>query len=188
MDEYLGGKTACDSDPYGGVSEEWPNCTVDMGVNTQKQVTELYTAWRKSMDLAQQTIVENNGFEWHLFKFGVKSPAQSDCTTWMKSTGGGLNNTALQYSFAADAPTEQEFMIDLAIFLLVRGDYAWLGYFWNGCHSNWVYGDWNEMLDKDYGKPLGGYTEISNGVFERQWSKATIKMDCNQYKPTITFK
>ena len=43
------------------------------------------------------------------------------------------------------------------------------------------------MLDKDYGKPLEGMNEISNGIFERKWSKATIQMDCNQYKPNITF-
>ena len=178
---------ACDMDPFGGVSEERPNCTMDMGLNTQEKVTELYTAWRQSMDLAQQTIVENNGFEWHLFDFGVKSPSQSACTNWFKGEGAGLNKVALQFSFAADSPTDAEFMIDLATFLLVRGDYAWLGYFWNGCHSDWVYGDWNEMLDKDYGKPTEAMKEVSNGVFQRKWSKAMIEMNCNTYKPTITF-
>mmetsp|Transcript_62112 Transcript_62112/g.55988 ORF Transcript_62112/g.55988 Transcript_62112/m.55988 type:complete len:102 (+) Transcript_62112:1-306(+) len=99
-----------------------------------------------------------------------------------------LNTSALMFEYQSLNDTQSQFMMDLAVFLLVRGDYAWLGYNWNGCHDDWVYMDWNEMLDKDYGKPLGPYSEISTGVFERKWSKATIKMDCNQYKPTITFQ
>ena len=44
------------------------------------------------------------------------------------------------------------------------------------------------MLDKDYGTPVDEkFIEVKTGVFQRKWSKATIEMDCNAYKPTITF-
>ena len=180
------GNAACDSDPFGGVSEIWPNCTVDMGINTQKQVTQLTDAWRESMTNAQQTIVNNNGFEWHLFRIGIP-PDQSSCAKYLRGTGMALNSSVLMFEYSGLNDTQEQFEIDLAMFLLVRGPYAWLGYNWNGCHDTWVYREWDPMLDKDYGVPLGSMVEIESGVFERKWSKSTVKMDCNTYKPTITF-
>ena len=35
---------------------------------------------------------------------------------------------------------------------------------------------------------MGLAKEVKTGVFEREWSKATIQMDCNSYTPKITFK
>ena len=39
----------------------------------------------------------------------------------------------------------------------------------------------------DYGKPMGlcGETATGSGVFRREWTKATIEMDCNTWTPTI---
>ena len=180
-------KKFCDSGPYGGVSEEDYYCWMDMGL-TQKDTTDITDGWKMSMSNAEQGIIANNGFVWRLFR-GVSSPNKTECTSWMRGEGMRLNgsSTALMFEYASLNDTKAEFMVDLAIFLLIRGDYAWLGYGWNGCHDSWVYMDWDEMLDKDYGVPLSGMSEISNGVFQRKWSKATIEMDCNQYKPTITF-
>ena len=177
--------TGCDSDPFGGPSEIWPNCTLDMGL-TQKNVTDIYNGWEISMTTAQKTIVENNGFEWHLFSI-EKTPDNSSCTTWFRDTGMKLNQTVLMLQYSTLNDTQIQFEIDLATFLLVRGDYAWLGYYWNGCHSEWVYMDWNILLDKDYGIPLGSMVEIENGVFQRKWTKSTVTMDCNQYKASIKF-
>eukprot|EP01084_Bolivina_argentea_P045668 84065_1 len=82
-----------------------------------------------------------------------------------------LNETAMILTYTQTLNmTQIEFEIDLAFFLLVRGDYGWLGYNWNGCHSTWVY-QWNEMLDNDYGEPIEPFTEVQSGVFQRKWSK-----------------
>jgi hypothetical protein len=40
----------------------------------------------------------------------------------------------------------------------------------------------------DYGAPVGECTETTSGVFEREWSKATVTMDCNSWNGTITPK
>ena len=40
----------------------------------------------------------------------------------------------------------------------------------------------------DYGVPLAPYSETSPGVFTREWSKATISMDCNTYTPSFSMK
>ena len=44
------------------------------------------------------------------------------------------------------------------------------------------------MLDEDYGEPVDErFVEVKTGVFQRKWSKAIVEMDCNVYKPNITF-
>ena len=43
-------------------------------------------------------------------------------------------------------------------------------------------------LDVDYGKPLDGCRETGDmsGVFERRWSRAAVRLDCNSYTAKIT--
>jgi hypothetical protein len=75
---------------------------------------------------------------------------------------------------------------DVANFLLVRGRYAYLGNGWTVCDHGYEYPA--EQFNADYGEPLGLAKEAQGGVFVREWSKATVQMDCNSYTPTITFK
>ena len=43
-------------------------------------------------------------------------------------------------------------------------------------------------LNADYGEPLGLCQETgTTGVFTREYTKSTIRMDCNKYEPLITF-
>ena len=67
----------------------------------------------------------------------------------------------------------------------VRGPFAWLGYGWLGCgaasgscgHGPYVR---PPELDLDYGEPIGHCKETSpdSGVFRREWTKASVEMDC----------
>lgn len=77
---------------------------------------------------------------------------------------------------------------DVTNFLLIRGKYAYLGNGWTGCGHFYEYPA--EQFNADYGEPLGLAKETGpdSGIFVREWSKATIKMDCNSYTPTITMK
>ena len=47
-----------------------------------------------------------------------------------------------------------------------------------------------EQLNWDYGEPAGLCTETApnSGVFTREWTKASVKMDCNTWTPTISLK
>ena len=58
-----------------------------------------------------------------------------------------INETAmiLEYTQTFNM-TQTQFEIDLAFFMLIRGEYGWIGYGWNGCHNQWQY-QWNHMLD-----------------------------------------
>ena len=44
--------------------------------------------------------------------------------------------------------------------------------------------------DRDYGEPLSLCAETStgSGVFEREWSKATVSIDCKTDKTRIVMK
>ena len=77
---------------------------------------------------------------------------------------------------------------NLSDFLLVRGDYAYLGNGWTGCSRTYEYPA--EQFNADYGVPLGRAKETAHGsgVFVREWSRATVQMDCNSYTPKITMK
>jgi hypothetical protein len=45
-------------------------------------------------------------------------------------------------------------------------------------------------FDVDYGTPQGLCAEVTGkpGVFEREWTKATARHDCNTGESTITMK
>ena len=46
------------------------------------------------------------------------------------------------------------------------------------------------VLHADYGEPSGRCQETASGsgVFTREWSKATVQMDCNSWTPQTTWK
>ena len=67
----------------------------------------------------------------------------------------------------------------------MRGEYAWMGYGWEGCiHEPPPV----VAYDRDYGEPLGRCSETIPGVFTREWSKAIVTMDCNTFVANITMK
>ena len=74
---------------------------------------------------------------------------------------------------------------DIAGFLLVRGDYAWLGHGWEGCGRTFSY---PPELHQDYGVPLGVCAEVAPNVWQREWTGATISLDCGSWSANITMK
>ena len=90
---------------------------------------------------------------------------------------------------ATGIPALPWFEQDLAAFLLVRSEYAWLGYSWGGCNRKYTR---SAMLDADFGTPVDaprcGETMVGSGVFKREWSGASILLDTNSNKATITLK
>lgn len=80
-----------------------------------------------------------------------------------------------------------EFEQDLTNFLLSRGPHAYLGHSWIGC-NNWY--TFPEALNADYGEPTGLCKETApnSEIFERDWTKASVKMDCKSYTGTVIMK
>lgn len=131
-----------------------------------------------------------------------QSDPKSQCTQWLEdacSETSTIRDVALMFGFSRISHHVPfplpSFEQDLATFLLVRGPYAWLGYGWLGCKGGAPGANsstsWSRppALDVDYGVPEEDMCrQTSPGVFEREWSKASIKMDCNAWEATIRMK
>ena len=73
--------------------------------------------------------------------------------------------------------------------MLVRGDHAYLTSGWSP--AAWKIGWSEELFDADYGSPVDETcreTAPNSSVFVREYSKASIKMDCTTWTPSLTFK
>ena len=56
---------------------------------------------------------------------------------------------------------------------------------WMGCNTGEVAGSLRpKEVEVDYGVPVDGHcteTAAGSGVFKREWSKASVTMDCNTW-------
>ena len=114
------------------------------------------------------------------------SPAQTPTMMYSFSPGScsGSSGRWPSHRVPIDPPQLKE---DLANFLLVRGPYAYLGHGWLGCNHEYVF---PPELNEDFGEPTAVCSETAagSGVFVREWTKASVQMDCNSYTPTITMR
>lgn len=116
---------------------------------------------------------------------------QTSCAAGLRqhcNASSPAQTRAMMYAFNSHDPAVlPELEQDLANFLLIRGPYAWLGHGWKGCSRSYFF---PPQLDVDYGIPSGLCRETASGsgVFIRDFSYATVQMDCNHWKPTITMK
>lgn len=164
-------------------------CVQDMGLNAD-DVKNIYNSWKETMNATNTKIVELNGFQWKMFDEVIEPFSKGDsCINWLNKYGNDYINEPLLYKWTYSSmsnTTWTQFDIDLATFLLIRGDYGWIGYPWNGCRDYWNY-QWDDMLDKDYGTPTNKINEISTGVFQRKYTKCTVSLNCNTFKATFDF-
>jgi hypothetical protein len=169
--------------------------------------------WNKNMAALQAYTLSKGKFSWQMLWTGGSSVGRGStcpkpivrnesCTANLRSLCKGgkevgtTQSRTMMYAFypggchncrdhlPVDPPQLKE---DLANFLLVRGPYAYLGHGWLGCSHEYIF---PEELNLDYGEPteLCDETAANSGIFVRDWTKATVQMDCNTYTPTITFK
>lgn len=105
---------------------------------------------------------------------------------------------------------------DLAAFMLTRGPHAFIGHSWLGCSKQYDFPEplnkdyvssvelvtmltsalcqcHRPFIALKYchclqGVPTGLCKETKSGVFEREWTKASVKMDCGTYTGSVTMK
>ena len=190
----------CSLSPSGGPSEIKGGCIDEMGLSAQ-DVQDLATAWKKTMEAALAKIAVMGGYSWQMLQFpgAAQGPDPGDLTTpkpapffRTECTANSTSaTTAIMMRFSSPTgkvgPTLDSFEQDLAAFLLIRSDYAWLGYSWGGCNRQYSR---PPMLDSDFGVPQDGQRckETSTGVFSREYTKSSIQLDTNTNKATITMK
>ena len=189
-----------------GPSEEDGDCVEKMGLS-KADVANLVTAWEGNMAACQAAIVQRGGFNWQLFE-SISAPSKGkECSAFLReaaTTTSRFQTRAMRlelgYAFNKDfsGGALTHFDLDLGIFLAARGNYSWLGYGWMGCGCGWEHNgvmpcniyDRPAALDVDYGVPIGRVKETKqgSGIFHREWTKATVRVDCNAYDATITMK
>jgi len=166
------------------------------------------SAWMHNQVEVQDAILANGGYQWQMMiNAGVGGgripgpPVKNDssCAVVLRaSTYSNSTNIfqrgALFYPLApggwAPGVIDKAIVENVASFLIMRGDYAWMGFSWQGC-SNTTGSPFRPLPDEvrvDHGVPLGLAQEVAPGVFEREWSKATARMDCNAFKGSIVMK
>lgn len=189
----------CDHSPIGGATEEDYYCTQDMGL-TQADTTAITKGWRTTIEQVHAAINSHGGFSWDQFT-SVSTPDSTSCNQFFRSACAPGNpayaNQALMHRLNWTAGTLPSLNEDLAAFLLIRGDYAWLGYAWVGCSSGaepagagghpYVY---PKEFNVDYGTPTGQCLETGTGtgIYQRQWTKATVSYNCNTGTGSIQMK
>ena len=173
----------------GGPTEEDKHSVADMGLSPQ-DVTDIRNGWVLSMKAAQQAALDKGGFAWRLFSPG-SSTGGSDPVGGAKGCAAALrarcvHNDTLQHSalMMNAGKTSDDFMPNLASFLLIRGPYAWFGNAWQGCNN---IPKRRPEVDQDYGTPKGICTEThpGSGVFTRSYTRADITVDCNTWTGKI---
>jgi hypothetical protein len=124
----------CDTkSPFGGPTEENAYCYEDMML-TQENTTTLTNGWSALIADVTSAIIANGGWAWQLFN-DVSTPSPSNCTSFFRGAGLTYNTSTILYAYTngSEAATLPHFDEDIAGFLLIRGDYAWIGFAWLGC-------------------------------------------------------
>eukprot|EP00035_Acanthoeca_spectabilis_P030665 m.10340 g.10340 ORF g.10340 m.10340 type:complete len:569 (+) comp4307_c0_seq1:82-1788(+) len=200
----------CDMWKTGGATEEDYYCVVDMGL-TQQDTDLIVQNHNAVMQRVLDAVVDNGGFAWPLLtsrtaSLDLKDPrprCAADLRNWCTNGPSSFLNKTLMFEFTRktfhDAFPLPYIEQDLAQFMLVRGAYGYIGHSWMGCiqPSGYVQGNSTKgyerppALDVDYGEPVDpicSETAAGSGVFTREWTKASVKMDCNSYEGTIIMK
>ena len=212
IEDYLFGPTGAGNAKIGGFyfddhwlptgpSEMNRHAAEDMGL-TQDDLDELMDAFTWQMDQVYATILKRGKFTWNQFWNGspertqwIDCPApmvaQKTCAADVRalcSAASLSQSVAMLYGFSPGCGGSDSNITDpdtdIAAFLLTRGPYAWLGHGWSGCSKQY---ERPAGLDVDYGVPHGLCVESANGsgVFTREWSKASVTLDCNTWSGSI---
>ena len=168
----------------------------DTGLSIQ-QGEALLQAFKGNMERLYDRIIHLGGFAWQMF-WEPDSNGQADGRSCHAVLGNACkpNNPDFEQRpllYGANQGTNGTFDYTAAEqstvnFLLTRGKYALLGYDWNGCYGDGVNGaklsqgyHRSPLWDTDFGVPLGSCFEVGkgSGLFQRNWSKATVRWNCS---------
>lgn len=190
----------------GGFPDPFPHMAEDMGLTPaeQKQIADSYD---KNMAVIYDEILKRGMMSWQQMWNGQSNPSdkngcctrplvtKQDCAAKLRSLCSKTSpaqTRLMMYAFSpggcrTDPSNLTEFDQDLANFLLVRGPHALLGHGWLGCSRQYAL---PEQMNWDYGEPTEICKETGDktGIFTRDWSKATISMNCNTWTGTIKMK
>jgi len=167
----------------------------DLTAAYDSNMAAMWTAITRAGRFSFQQFYTTPGLQYPMC--GAPLVARATCATDLRGLCSASSPVQSRAVFAAYAPggcsyapAPPDFQQDLAAFLLWRGDFAWLGTSWIGCGSQDFAGAMPDALRADYGEPLALCAESApgSGVFVREWSKASVSLDCAAWKGVINMK
>ena len=146
------------------------------GTYNSGQLGDLRNASEATSQRVIETLVAVGKWDWMAMQNGdgIGSGPSKDavgCNAWMskRCNTDWVNSRTISVQMDRTAVNES-----LASFLIVRPAFAWIGQTEN---SNF----WYEEYWWDVGSPLGNCTSPSPGIFERQWSYGTVRLNCTSF-------
>jgi hypothetical protein len=121
------------------------NCTVDMGL-AKEDVQNIYDEFKKTIAQVRTAIVEGGAFNYQMFASTHTPTSTAACASYL---GYACKNDPSKPAWQTASPLRYELTkatkgasvdlktaaLDLATFLLIRGEFAWIGHGWIGCTS-----------------------------------------------------
>ena len=175
----------------GGPSEMDAEAVRDMGLSPSA-VRDMWEAWANNTATVNAAIVAAGGWQYQLARRGggVSFPTDSGkcavalraaCPPSLSTEPAGYTDYTIYDVHAS--PSKREALV---AFLLTRGPYGFIGHGWEGtCNMDYSL---PPEYNVDYGVPLDNCTESGSGVFVREWSAATVTIDCGTLQGQIQMK
>lgn len=198
------------NDPVQGATEVDKLQQQDMGLSDE-DIRDITLAWNETMGAIERYLLDNKAYSWWLIENQENANAapkllDSDatkCTQQLReacdaSSSWQQNPQIFGLTINSTANRPQQLEQDVAFFLLARGPYAWLG--WGLWGMTWpfnaepAHGELPpspdgvprpEIIDRDYGEPVGLCHEDAPGVFTRLWTKTRVTLDCNTFEADL---
>jgi hypothetical protein len=190
-----------------GPTEQDPHAVEDMGLSVS-DVADMAAAYQWVLGQAGAAVAARGKWTWSEFlnndpfqaiNGGCPQPwvKKSTCAADLRqlcNASAPAQTRTLLYGYSPGCPSLDPAHLespeqDIANFQLVRGPYAFLGSGWQQCSPTLIY-EYPPQLDADFGTPSGICAEspAGSGVFVRDFSRATVQMDCATWTPNITWK
>ena len=150
----------CATMPTGGPTEVDGHCIDDMGL-AAADVREIWEAWNATMRSVFQSVVAAKGYVYQMLNENAgrdDADPRPQCAAWLREScepGSPASSQPLLFRFTDETtrplPYPEQ---DVAMFLLVRGDFAWIGYSWDGCTEAIDAYEVPPILNADFGAPV----------------------------------
>jgi hypothetical protein len=193
----------------GNMGDNTKNATQDMGL-TSIDLEQLTTSYETIMQVLRNRTLDVGKFSWQMLYTGGDADSKGStcpgplvqkntCTQNLRSyctLDSPTQTRTLMYGFSpgfcsGNPGNLTDFDNDLASFLLIRGKYSYLGHGWLACSREYQFPD---ALTFDYGIPIPTEdsvcieTAVNSMIFTRDYTKATITLDCNTWTSSIVMK
>ena len=189
----------------GNMGDNTKNATEDMGL-TNADLIQLTNSYTANMATLVNRTLSAGKFSWQMLYTGGDPDSKGStcpgpiiqkgsCSATFRSLcteGSPAQTRTLMYGlspgFCTGNPANlTDFDNDLASFLLIRGEYGYIGHGWLGCSRTY---DFPPELSVDYGIPTGLCSETAENseVFTRDYSKSTITFNCTSWTSSIVMK